>query len=439
MDEKHEHAVFYDNKNGKTTKLEVNESTLKGIGKNKRYVKSNLRRWRKCSWVIGTDHKFDCGLVNMQDRPTKSTSISDYNIMALSEPPLVSQLKPVLDDIEIAWLRFQDARANAVKDGFEINIAKLKNITDGGKTWTIKQILNLWKERGILLYQDSISGKYEGGRGSAVNRIPSTLIDDITEFAASWDHAIKRIEDMTGINALMLGATPDPNSQVTTQKMSVASSANALKPLALAVNAIKQNSAKAFMRRFILACRARKDIIKSYEGVIGRAGIERLISAERSMVDYGMTFQPRPTEQERAEMKQSVNLALQNRREGRPGIDLQTKMYIDEQINSGVNLKWIRFYLGFSEKRIAREDEERQKRLIEAQSQQIEKQIAMKNQSEAQKKEMDIKGDLAVEEKKGENDIKKEIVKDYPNIAEQAAINLGMVRPQTSNAAPATP
>lgn len=422
-----EEAMFYDNKiSGKTTRIPVNEETLKRTSNRQRYVKSCLEKRRQCSWVVGTPHVFDWGVVNMQDRPQHNKTVSNYHIRALSDNPLMVQLLPILDDLQISWLRWQDARSRSVPDGYAVNIAKLKNISDGQKVWKIHELLKLWRERGLLMYQDSLTGKYEGGKTIPIDRLPSTLLDELQEFAQAWDHALKRMEDLTGINALLLGATPDPNAPVGTQKMSVQSSASAIRPLGLAMSAIKRESAESFMRRFSLAAKARKDIVRSYEGVVGKNAIKRVVEAGRSMADYGMTFHSRPTDAEKAALLDAANISMQNRREGRPGIDLQTKMFIEEQLYSDVNLKWLRVYIGYKEKQIYKQDQEQKERMINLQADRNDRSAQIAAQGEMQKKKMEIDGDMAVEKRRTESDVIRELVKKDDAAAKQIVRKMGI-------------
>jgi len=425
-DEELEEAVFYDNKYGKTSKLPVTEETMEGLSSRKRYVKSKLEKRRECNWVIGTDCTFGWGEVNMQDRPAGNKTASNYHIRALSDAPLIYQLVPVLDDLQISWLRFQDARARAVKDGYAVNITKLQAISDGQKTYKIAEILQMWKENGLLMYKDSFSGKYEGGKTLPVDRLPATLLDELQEFISTWDHALKRMEDLTGINALILGATPDPDAPVGTQKLSVASSASAIRPLGLAMNAIKRESAQSFMRRFKLAAKARKDIVLSYEGVVGKRAIEQMIEGGRSMVDYGMFFHPRPTDAEKQALLESARISMQNRREGKPGIDLQTYMFIQERLYANANLKSLRVYLGYKEKQIAKEDEQHQLKMINAQADRNDRSAQIAAQGEAQKKQMDVQGKLAEEKAKGDSALMQELVKKDEGVADSVARRMGL-------------
>lgn len=426
IDQKKEEAVFYDNKRGKTSILPVNDDTLQNSTQHQRYVQSSLQQLRQCSWVVGTDYVFDWGLANMQDRPAKNKVILNYNIRAISGTSLVYQMRPVADDLQSAYLRWQDARSNAVKDGYAVNMSMLQSIgTEKGKM-DIWEVLELWKERGLLLYQYSFDGDYKGGKTMPIDRLPNTLLDEVQEFSASWDHALKRMEDVTGINALMLGAAPDPNAPVTTQKLSVASSANAIKPMGMAMSDIKRNSAKAFMRRFILACKARQDIIHSYEGVIGRMGIDQLLEASKSMADYGMAFTVRPTDAEKLDIYKAVEISMQNRREGRPGIDLQTAMYVKEQLQAGTNLKWLRFYIGAMEKRIFREDNQQKERMINLQADRNDRSAQIAAQSDMQRAQSEFQADSALESQKSQGELTRKLVEKDETVADQVARAMGL-------------
>jgi hypothetical protein len=193
------------------------------------------------------------------------------------------------------------------------------------------------------------------------------------------------------------------------------------------MNGIKRSSSESFMRRFILAARARKDIIDSYEGVIGRRAIERLMEAGRSMVDYGMFFHPRPTEAEKTEFLKAAQMSMNNKKEGREGIDLQTYMFLTEQLYAGGNLKTLRFYLGYAEKRIARESERRKMAMIQAQGKENKELEMIKQQGSMN--EIKAKGatDANTEAIKGKNAVIKEVVKKNEGAADQAARRLGLI------------
>jgi len=253
---------------------------------------------------------------------------------------------------------------------------------------------------------------------------------------STWDHSLKVMEDLTGINSLILGAAPDPDAPVATQKLSVASSANAIKPLGVAMNDIKRKSAESFMRRFLLAVKTRPDIVEAYSGVVGKNAILRLSKAIKSMVDYGMFFRPRPTEAEKMALMESVNISMQNRREGRPGIDLTTKMFIEEQLYAGTNLKYLRFYIGYKEKQIFKQDQEAKERMINLQADRNDRSAQIAAQSDMQKKQMELQGESVLTDKKSMNDITKELIQKDDDVAAQVASRMGLKLPQGMGANP---
>jgi len=248
------------------------------------------------------------------------------------------------------------------------------------------------------------------------------------------------MEDITGINALILGAAPDPNAPVTTQKLSVASSANAIKPLGVAMSSIKRKSAQSFMRRFVLACKVRKDIIRSYEGIIGKEAIESLLEATRSMIDYGMTFTPRPTDAEKASLLEAAKFSLQNNREGLPGIDLQTYMKIESDLYAGVSLKKIRFFIGYMEKKSKREDKESKKEMINLQADRNDNSAKIAGQNAAEQSQMKTQSEAMLQSKKSQAELTKELASKDPDVAAEVARRMGLKGyGNTQSNAPQTP
>jgi hypothetical protein len=383
-------------------------------GVKQRVINSNLRKLRTCSWVIGTDHVFEWGAANMQDRPVKNKVLHNYHVRCLPDASIISQLIPVFDNIQIGWLRFQDARARALKAGVAINFDKLKNIEDVAGKYSVADVLKMFKEDGILFWRESLKGKYEGGKSLPIEHLPSNILQDIQEFTTMWDHSFIQMEGLTGISPLMLGASPDPDSTLGAQKLSVSSSSNAIKPLGLALNGLKRMSAESLMRRLQLAFKARPDIAKSYVGVIGENDVEVLKFAEKSGVQYGLFPEMRPSEQEKINVIAAADQSLMNRREGRPGIDLQTNLYIKNQVAAGANLKELSFLIGYYEKKLGDEDQKKKKELIDYQANRNDNMAKIQAQREMTKQQMETQGELTVEEKKGQFSIYEKLVSKTP-------------------------
>ena len=396
-------------------------------GINQKEIKSNLRKLRICSWIIGTEFIGEWGDANMQDRPKKNKVLHNYHVRCLPDASLIAQLKPVFDNLQIGWIRYQDARARALKAGVAINFDKLKNIEDVRGKYSVSEVLKMFHKDGILFYRESLRGRYEGGKSLPIEQLPSNILQDIQEFTAMWDHSFVQMEGLTGISPLMLGASPDPDATLGSQKLSISSSSNAIKPLGLSMNLLKRKSAESLMRRLQLAFKAREDIAKNYIGVIGDGDVEILKLAEKSGVKYGLRPEMRPSDQEKINVITAADMSLQNRREGRPGIDLSTNLYIKNQIAAGANLKELSFLIGYYEKKMGEEDQKKKMQMIQAQAQENQKMAAQQGQQDMQKQQAETQADLLLAEKNGQFGIFEKLVSKTPQEAmEMVALLRGL-------------
>ncbi|GAF88418.1 unnamed protein product, partial [marine sediment metagenome] len=195
-----------------------------------RDITAKIRKLRGAKWIIGTDEVFDYGRVNMADRPIQTEVMHSFRIYTLRDLPITEQLIPIADDMALAYYRWQDDRAMLQRNGYAIDVGMMENIDMGAGDFNVEAVLEMWRDTRHLLHQQSLSGKYEGGNTTPVQPILSLVKDALEEYIMSWESALKRIEDVTGINLVMLGATAPQGSQVATTEMSAASALHVLKP-----------------------------------------------------------------------------------------------------------------------------------------------------------------------------------------------------------------
>ena len=344
IDYKAERNLFYVRENGnvsmkplgKTSEVKLTANQKKRGSKD---MKTQMRRLRGSKWIVGTDEVFDTGLVNMTDRPEMTTVMHSFRLYTISDLPITEQLIPIADDMAMAWYRWQDDRATLQRSGYAVDVAMFENIDKGGKDYGFGDVFTAWRDSRYLFHQQSMSGRYEGGTTTPVQEIPSMLLPALQEFVASWDAAVRRIEDVTGISLVMLGASAPKDSQVTTTQMSAAAAMNVFKPIIKVIGRMKKDLAQTTMRRLQLAFKARKDIADAYKDVVGEYDVEILKQAEKDSVQYGMIFEERPSEEMRVDITQAAQASLQARRDGKPGIDISQYMYIVQQLNAGGNIK----------------------------------------------------------------------------------------------------
>lgn len=342
VDYEAERHLIYEGVHGRRSVHKLSETSEIGPpkkGTKRRDFRSKMRKLRGAKWIIGTDDVFDCGLVNMADRPRDTDVMHSFRLYTLRDLPITEQLIPIADDMAIAWYRWQDDRAMLQRAGYAVDVGMMDNINTGGEDFNFINVLKMWRDTRYLLHQQSLSGKYEGGGISPVQPIESQVLTALQEFITTWEAALKRIEDVTGINLVLLGATAPAGSQVTTTQMSAQSAIHVLKPLIKTMARMKAELAETTMRRLQLAFKARSDIAKGYVDVVGEMDVEILKQAEKDAVQYGLSFEEKPSEKMKEMVMAGATASLQARRDGKPGIQLAEFVYISQQLEAGGNIK----------------------------------------------------------------------------------------------------
>jgi len=265
----------------------------------------------------------------------------------------------------------------------------------------------MWRDTRYLLHQQSLSGKYEGGVTVPVQPIPSLVMEALTEFITTWEAALKRIEDVTGINLVLLGATAPKDSQVGTTQMSAQSAIHVLKPIINAVGRMKEDLAETTVRRLQLAFKARDDIAKGYVDVIGEMGVEIMKMAEKDAAQYGLRFEAKPSEEMKRHVIDAARASLEARRQGMPGIDISQFTYIAQQLESGGNIKELSALLDYLQAKSEREIQGNKERDIQMQNQGLAQIEQQKQQNQAQQQQMKTQGEVVVEREKRQTELQK--------------------------------
>ena len=382
----------------------------RGAKQQVKYVTKRVNR--QCTWVVGTDIAFDCGMVNMAPRPQPSKPRLTFHIERLMQPSYISQLRPMLDEIQLIWLRWQNSLAKMIERGYAINMHMLMNISDGEKKWKLPDLLKMWKQTGILPFMQSVPGNYMGGDVTPVREIPGGLGTRLEETIGAIELQFKLIEDIVGFNPASMGTTPGPDVAVRNVQAAMQSTNNVLKPLIKAVAEIKTGVGESIMSRLQIALRASKYIRESYAGVISDIDLKLMQIAEKDQVKYGLSMKPRPDAAFRQQLAEYVKAALQSGRDGKAGLEMPQAMLIEEQLYRGGNISEIRqmiTYLMDKNKQIMIEEQQKNIQLQNeglAQIEQQKQQNAMQNlQAEAQadisKQDAETQGELAIKRMEG--------------------------------------
>jgi len=344
-----------------------------------------IRKPYEAYWVVDSDYVFDYGPIKMASRNGLSKPQLPVHVEQLSGPSLIKRIRPILDDMTKTYLRYQNSLAMMVERGYAINTTMLGNVTMGGGKLKPAEVMKLWQQTGRLLYSYSAStGLYTGGAATPVTEIPGGMGERVQETMTTFEMLFRQLELMTGINPVSLGASPDPNAPVGTTQAALQATTNVLKPIMDGCYEIKKGTGECLMRRLQTGIRNSDRIREAYIGVISPSDMEALRLMEAEGVQYGLNMKAKPDMKQKMRFEKWIDIALQNTREQRPGIDLNDAIYFMSQLENGADLLDLEKQLEYAI----------EKNKQEAQAQ-TEKNMQIQGEVNAQNEQVKMQGELA--------------------------------------------
>lgn len=339
------------------------------LSANKQYQETKIHKVYQCKWVVDTDILYDWGLKPNQPRREKNQAVLSFHfIKGKLQQSLVERLIPVLDDFQLTWLKYQDAKASAVKSGLAIEFGSLMGMKMGGGELSPFDLISIYRTTGDIFYrrnqrhlgtsQPMPITPMQGGMGNILN-----------ELVIALDTNAKMIEEITGINPVSLGSTADPRAGKAVMEMSVSNSSSPIKNIFDKVFLLKAHTSLDLLQRVQLDLRNSPTVRKRYAAVIGTLGVESLVQAEGRGVAFGFKLVARPSQDEMQLIFKYVEVALQAGKNGLPGITVPEAMYLTRRAKEGGSWEEIEMYLDFKEKQ---HQQEQQAYAQQAAQQQIE-------------------------------------------------------------------
>lgn len=386
-------------------------------------INTRVRRSYECSWVVDTDMIYDHGRIQNAPRKNKKTPMLNFfcwrgvttnqNMIFGS---IIESVIPFLDNLQLSWLKYQDALAKAHPGGYAINIRLLQNLQMDGQDITPFKAFEMFWKTGKFPYLDvPIGERYSGGAVLPITKIEGNLGELLAVTSSEINFNLQMIERLTGINPAPLGQTPDKDAPVSTTNAAIMGTNNVLRPLINGMYHLKEKLGDCTSRRVQLQIRNNEKARKSYEMIIGEFKTTQLKEAEALGVEYGLFPETRPDQLEINSLLQTAQISLSPGRDGNPQIDLSQYTYILEQVRSGGNIKKLSRDLAFLIRKNKEEIAKRQQENIQLQiqqQQQLEQQKAQNqaalNQQEIQKdvylKQADTQGQMLIDNNKAKND-----------------------------------
>jgi len=133
----------------------INREEYKERFPNREIIERVDENWYQAKLIVGTNHIFDYGLATNIIREGSNMSRTRPNFILQRTPPIMKHIIPVLDQIQLNFLKWQQHVMTSMPRQMSIEMTALENIslTKGGKKMTPKEALALYFETGIILWR----------------------------------------------------------------------------------------------------------------------------------------------------------------------------------------------------------------------------------------------------------------------------------------------
>jgi hypothetical protein len=371
----------------------------------------------KGCWIVDTDYCFNYGLASDMKRVKSNladTSLS-YHIFAphmveMRTVSMMDRMRTVLDQIQLTWLKLQDAIASARKKGLAINLDGLDDISYGGKEGEVfkpLQVVEIYNQTGNLLYRTSgVSGLEH--TGLPVQELENGMASDVFRFVELMNFYRGELQDVLGVNDVFDASNPNPEVGLGTSKLAMEAANNALQPLYTVDRMLYEQLCKSCVLRLQEAVKIAP--IRGIAEVMGREKAEVIeINSDIALHEYVLKIETKPDDYQRQLLEQNLQACLAEQ-----SIDIEDAIYI-RRIN---NLKLAEKYLVYKRKKRAELAAQQAQQQTEMASQQQQESAAMSAQMEQQRMQMEFEMTLQKEQALSQLRLQEELVKHRYRMAE---------------------
>lgn len=313
---------------------------------------------------------------------------------------LVSRVTGFADMIQITHLKLQQVLARMVPDGVFIDVDGLAEVDLGnGTNYNPAEALNMYFQTGSIVGRSQTQdGSGNPGRVPIQELQTSAGNAKIQSLITTYQYYLQMIRDVTGLNEARDASTPDSDSLVGLQKLAAANSNTATRhilqsSLFLTLRLCENITLRvADSLKFPLTANALKQSISTFN-------VETLKELEQLNIhDFGIFLELEPDEEEKAQLEQNMQIALQS-----GGIDLEDIIDLREI----KNLKLANQSLKYRRKKKMEKEQAMQQANIQAQAQANAQASEAAAMAEVQKQQALAETQIQIEKAKANLELQK--------------------------------
>lgn len=278
-----------------------------------KFERINFKVVYKCKWIIGTDYVFDYGLATDMKRAKSSMMDTrfSYHLYApefydMKAYGIMAQLMPIADAIQIAWYRMQNAINQSRPKGIMIEMGALEDIPigSGGTKLSPMKVLDLYNKTGTLVYR-KMDAQGRMTNYKPIEELENGLGRDVMNYWQIIQNHIQMIRDITGMNEMTDGSTPDPRTLTTVAKLAYEGTNNALASIILGEKKLLEVLSNDIILR--IQDVVGRGSVKGYARALGGNTVSFFKASENlGLYEFGIFLEDKPTDDQRAMLMQQV-------------------------------------------------------------------------------------------------------------------------------------
>lgn len=307
-------------------------------------------------WVIGSKYIYNFGRLHdiAYDFKTKR-AVMPIHVVGLRGKPMMSSIKPILDEIAMVFLKFQNNIAKAAPPGIAIDVGTMENITYDGKPFTVKENLSFYSQTGDLLYRLEVPGTVskEGGgsRSKPFEEIKGGMGTAVADALAAFELLYRQMAEVSGVDRFTsVSEGIKSNQGLGVTEIAVAATSNTLQPVYQKWLSILKRTDYSALLRIIGIIYSDPTDDNYYKNVIGVGAFSAIVALDGvPPLEIGITIEPKPSDEVKAEIKAAARESLAGGKNGIPALTYGEYLFIVSNIDTNAGLEFAKAFITYKE------------------------------------------------------------------------------------------
>lgn len=284
-------------------------------GAEPKYMQSSRKVVYTTKWIVGTDYMYDYGLSkNMARKPSSwwDTSMSfhliAWNFDDMQFAGITKRLIPIADNHALTWFKLQNLKNQLIPYIVQLDYDALENIPFGanGKDMSPMEVMDLLFQKFVAIGRSSgIDGKQANGR--IVDIVPSGMLQAFEQLYSDLNMNYGLMQQISGFNVVTDGSSINPKMLKSVANLQVDATNSALYMISDAERQVFLDLCDAIVMKMQIAVKLGK--VQGWMKPLGESTVKFLeINPDISLREFGLFIDDAPTEQERNELLQEINM-----------------------------------------------------------------------------------------------------------------------------------